>query len=247
MYIHTYIHTSIRTHTHTHTHTNTHTHARTHREFTMSLKLLKRGYQGFNIGLSQLARNDCPWGNPVNRDHVWWLDTASGVLFNGDQRLNEPPAKQRTDGKEQVFEAGDVLSFTLDLGFSDTLEGRWHIKINGQNLTHCDGVQGPVRLAVQLMLLGDGIADESHNASSNTASRKRQQQREERQRLMLKTPIDMGAWQRGHSQKHRTAASGDPEIDSSDEEAGADANESEVSTEDEASSSYVPTYEQQKV
>ena len=64
------------------------------------------------------------------------------MLFNGDQRLNEPPAKKRTDGKEQIFEDGDVLSFTLDLGFSDTLKGRWHVKINGQNLTHCDGVQG---------------------------------------------------------------------------------------------------------
>jgi hypothetical protein len=91
----------------------------------------------------------------------------------------------------------------LDLGFSDTLKGRWHVKINGQNLTHCDGVQGiyvciiffyflflhthahihtyihththththtgPVRLAVQLMQLGDSIADESYNASCNTA------------------------------------------------------------------------------
>jgi hypothetical protein len=64
---------------------------------------------------------------------------------------------------------------------------------------------------------------------------------------MLRTPIDMGAGQRGKSQKHRTTASRDPEIDSSDEEAGADANESDVSTEDEAASGYVPTYEQQKV
>jgi len=62
-------------------------------------------------------------GRPAKRGHVWWLDTASGVLFNGDERLNEPPQQQqaqRGNAKtQQIFEQGDVLSMTLDLG-SDT-------------------------------------------------------------------------------------------------------------------------------
>ena len=111
----------------------------------MRLRFLKRGsYQGIHIGLTQMTKNDVFWGKPSFHDKVWWFDTSSGVIFNGDERVTEAPS-MHTDGTpasgrrnpardRHALDAGDVFSFTLDLGASETTGGKWIVAVNGKTL-----------------------------------------------------------------------------------------------------------------
>ena len=126
---------------------------------------------GICAGFTQLDKNDVFWAKPMFRKKVWWLDSASGCMFDGDQRLTESKQNQpgqddharhrgegggttpRTPGTgmRQKFDVDDVLTCCLDLGFSETAGGKFTVRVNGNHLTFCEGVVGPVRLAVQLM------------------------------------------------------------------------------------------------
>ena len=185
----------------------------TMREYTMRLRFLKRGsYQGIHIGLTQMTKNDVFWGKPSFHDKVWWFDTSSGVIFNGDERVTEAPS-MHTDGTpasgrrnpardRHALDAGDVFSFTLDLGASETTGGKWIVAVNGKTLAKCDNVRGPVRFAVQMMSAGDAVADASYKQTSDTASRAKRQRKRERAEAAksMRTPVDLGAWH--HSSKH---------------------------------------------
>ena len=177
----------------------------TMREYTMRLRLLERGsYQGIHLGLTQMTKNDVFWGKPSFRDKVWWVDTSSGVIFNGDERVTEAPSMRadaspasgrKTPARDRhALDAGDVFSFTLDLGASETTGGKWIVAVNGKTLAKCDNVRGPVRFAVQMMSAGDAVADASYKQTSDTASRTKSQRKREREAKSIRTPVDLGAW-----------------------------------------------------
>jgi hypothetical protein len=124
----------------------------------MSLEILKRGYQGFNIGFSELVWNETSWEDPKCLNKVWWFDSSTGVLFNGLKRLNEPQRravevrhgqeKEKDDYSRGRFDEGDKLTLLLDLGYNENLGGLRKVYVNGQQVCAFEGVLGPVRLTV---------------------------------------------------------------------------------------------------
>jgi hypothetical protein len=166
----------------------------------MSLRILRRGYQGFNIGFSQLVRNETSWADPKCLNKVWWFDSSTGVLFNGPQRLNEPQRravevkqgqeKEEDDHLRGRFDEGDELTLLLDLGYHEKLGGLMKVCVNGQQVCACEGVLGPVRLTVQLLNQLDEIADASYRELSRSAVIRGMSNKEA---ATASTPLNLGS------------------------------------------------------